>query len=266
VGSGSSRKQLSHEILALRNHAWGPRLVVIALDGENPWEHYPEFGDVFLNKLYSRLRELQNQGLIETITPGEFIDRFTSEARALPLREYWYLDIAGRDISNLPLDHYGDAYWSLPRRSVTTYLPEGSWVDGELYIWIGDRQENIAWMWLARARSDIMSSLGVSSFKQLYGEYPEIARYLLRAETSCWWWWYSGYDYDGGGSPESFDPLFKAYLAKAYTLAGLTPPEYLLVSAYPDGRPKGYLNIDSPQSIIQPIIVDASLRMYGLRV
>jgi len=52
---------LVDKILGIAKGAKGPRLVVIALDGENPWENYPEFGDVFLNKLYSRLSELQNK-------------------------------------------------------------------------------------------------------------------------------------------------------------------------------------------------------------
>ncbi|MEM4762588.1 MAG: glycoside hydrolase family 57 protein, partial [Desulfurococcaceae archaeon] len=63
-------------ILQYRSSARGPRIVVIALDGENPWENYPDFGCVFLNKLYSKLSELQKQGVLETITPWDFISRF----------------------------------------------------------------------------------------------------------------------------------------------------------------------------------------------
>jgi len=99
-------------------------------------------------------------------------------------------------------------------------------------------------MWLVKTREDVFKKLGVSSFNELYDKHPVIAKYIMKAEASDWWWWYGG---DGGGSPATFDPLFKAYLARAYELAGLTPPEYLLVSAYPDGTPIGTLNQNAPR-------------------
>jgi len=231
-------------ILQFKTRANGPRMIVVALDGENPWENYEQFGDLFLNELFNRLTQLQSQGVLETITPGEFINRFPDTASPLQLKAYPYLDIAGRDISNLPPDNYGDAYSNLPRKVIQAHIPEGSWAGGELAIWIGDRQENIAWMWLVKARSDILGKLGLQSFRDLYTSYPEISRNLLKAEASDWWWWYGG---DGGGSPRTFDPLFKAYLKKAYQLAGLTPPSYLEVTAYPDGTPIGVLNSNIPK-------------------
>ncbi len=242
-----------NKILSFRNQATGPRLVVVALDGENPWENYENFGDLFLNTLYQRITELQGQGVLETVTPREFIERFPGTAKQLPLQNYQYLDLAGKDISNIPPVGYGDDYGSLPRKTVQARLPEGSWSGGELTTWIGDRQENVAWMWLARARSGILERLGLGSFKQLYEQRPDIAKYLLKAEASDWWWWYGG---DGGGSPETFDPIFKAYLKAAYELAGLTVPDYLNVKAYPDGRPIGSLNTNIPSPVSTPVTVD----------
>ncbi|MEM0002012.1 MAG: glucodextranase DOMON-like domain-containing protein [Desulfurococcaceae archaeon] len=242
-------------ILQYRSSARGPRIVVIALDGENPWENYPDFGCVFLNKLYSKLSELQKQGVLETITPWDFISRFASEARSLPLRQYSYLDLVQKDIADLPSDSYGDAYSDLPRKNVTARLPEGSWGGGEIAIWIGDRQENVAFMWMIKARDEIMRKLGVEDLIELYNKYPDVAKYLLKAQASDWWWWYGG---DGGGSPAPFDPLFKAYLIKAYELAGLEPPNYLKVTAYPDGRPIGTLNS------IAPSLIDKELKMDGV--
>ncbi|MGB9816347.1 MAG: glucodextranase DOMON-like domain-containing protein [Desulfurococcaceae archaeon] len=252
----SAVTDLVNRILALRNQATGPRLIVVALDGENPWENYGEFGDLFLNELYSRLSSLQKQGVIETITPHEFIQRFPDVAEQLPLKKYQYLDLAGKDIADIPANTYGEAYGDLPRRTVETYLPEGSWAGGELTVWIGDRQENVAWMWMVKARNDILSKLGLQSFRQLYVQYPDIARNLMRAEASDWWWWYGG---DGGGSPETFDPIFKAYLRASYELAGLKPPDYLSVKAYPDGRPIGSINAELPKPITSHIVVDGVL-------
>jgi len=246
---------LVSRILAYRAQAQGPRLVVIALDGENPWEHYPEFGTIFLTKLYSKLAELQDQGVIETITPWEFIQRFSNTAKALPLRNYEYLDLVGRDISNIPPDSYRDAYSELPRRTVSARLPEGSW-GGDLAIWIGHRQENVAWMWMIKAREDVMRALGVNSFSELYTKHYSVAKYLLKAQASDWWWWYGG---DGGGSPAPFDPLFKAYLRRAYELAGIQVPQYLLLTAYPDGTPIGTLNPVPPSLVESPPVIDGQI-------
>ncbi|MEM1833868.1 MAG: glucodextranase DOMON-like domain-containing protein [Thermosphaera sp.] len=249
-------EDLINRILAFRSQATGPRLVVIALDGENPWEYYERFGTLFLNQLYLRISQLQSQGLVETVTPWEFVQRFPDTAKPLPLGSYQYLDLAGKDISNIPPVGFGDAYGDLPRRTVSARLPEGSWSGGELTTWIGDRQENVAWMWMAKARKEILEKLGFTSFKQLYDARPDIARYLLKAEASDWWWWYGG---DGGGSPETFDPIFKAYLKAAYELAGLQPPSYLNVKSYPDGRPIGSLNVDMPMPIETSIAIDGVL-------
>jgi alpha-amylase/alpha-mannosidase (GH57 family) len=248
-------EDLVNRILSYASTARGPRLVVIALDGENPWEHYPEFGTIFLNKLYAKLTELQKQGLIETITPGEFIRRFSGVAKELPAKNYPYLDLAGKDISDIPPGSYGDGYYMLPRKVVTARLPEGSW-GGDLAIWIGHRQENVAYMWLVKAREDIMRKLGATSFRELYERHPDVARYLLKAEASDWWWWYG---YDGGGSPAPFDPLFKAYLSRAYELAGLKPPDYLKTSALPDGQPIGAINPSAPLLLDKPPKIDGDL-------
>ncbi len=247
---------LVNRLLAYRAQAAGPRLVVIALDGENPWEHYPEFGTVFLTKLYARLSELQRQGLVETITPGEFAEKFPEAARELPQKTYAYLNLKGVDISDLPQNSYGDAYSDLPRATVTARLPEGSWAGGELAIWIGHRQENVALMWLIKAREDVFKALGVGGFRELYAKRPDVAKYLLKAEASDWWWWYGG---DGGGSAAPFDPLFKAYLKRAYELSGLAPPLYLEVKAYPDGTPRGVLNAVPPKLLTEAIRVDGDL-------
>ena len=245
-----------NKIISYKATAQGPRVVVVALDGENPWENYAEFGTLFLTNLYQKLTELQEQGVLYTVTPREFIAKYSTQARSLPMSTYQYLDLAGKDISNIPANSYGDGYGDLPRKSVTARLPEGSWSGGELATWIGHRQENVAWMWLVKARQDILTHLGLNSFKDLYNIRRDVALYLLKAEASDWWWWYGG---DGGGSPMTFDPLFKAYLRRAYELVGLTPPDYLLVKAYPDGQSIGWMNQVTPSPIDAEPAVDGVL-------
>ncbi len=256
LSSEKAVEDLVNRLIQIRRVAGGVRIIVIALDGENPWEHYEEFGSKFLSLLYQRLSELQSQGVLRTVTPREFIYSHGWVAKEMPLASHYYLDLSRADIADLPYDSYGDAYGLLPRRLVSARVPEGSWAGGELTIWIGDRQENAAWMWLRKAREEVLSALNASNMSEAMVRNPQVVEYLLRAEASDWFWWYG---YDGGGSPETFDPLFKAYLAKAYELAGLSPPEYLKASFYPDCRPRGVLNAAVPKPIESKPRVDGVL-------
>jgi alpha-amylase/alpha-mannosidase (GH57 family) len=90
-----------------------PPVVVIAVDGENPWEAYPDRGRAFLASLYGRLAASER---IRTVTLGEHL-------RAHP-------PITGLD-----------------------YLHSGSRIEGNFAIWIGDPEKNRAWNLLGRARS-----------------------------------------------------------------------------------------------------------------
>lgn len=256
LSSEEAVEDLVNRLIQIRQKSSGVRIVVIALDGENPWEYYEEFGSKFLSLLYQRLSELQGLGVLRTITPREFIYSYGYIAKEMPLGSHYYLDLSKLDIADLPYDSYGDAYNLLPRRLVSARVPEGSWASGELTVWIGDRQENAAWMWLKKAREEVLSALNASSMSEASMRNPQVVEYLLRAEASDWFWWYG---YDGGGSPETFDPLFKAYLVKAYELAGLNPPDYLRAGFYPDCRPKGVLNSVVPKPIESKPRVDGVL-------
>ena len=229
-------------------------LIVIALDGENPWEHYEEFGDLFLEELYRQLSIAQREGVIKTVTPSEYIALKGRQAKPLPSREHLYLSLKSRDISDTPLSYTEDAYQQLPRELRVARIAEGSWAGGELAIWIGQRQENAAWMLLVKAREDILSSLGARSLSDLLEVNPATARYILMAEASDWFWWYGG---DGGG----FFPtnlLFKPYLAKAYEEAGLKPPDFLRALFNPDGTPIGVLE-EAPRAVLVEPKVDGVL-------
>ncbi len=88
-------------------------LVVIALDGENPWEYYPNSGHDFLERLY---HVLERDDRVLTVRIGEH------------LREH-------------------------PPQRTLTELHTGSWIDGDFHIWIGGAVENIAWEALGRAHA-----------------------------------------------------------------------------------------------------------------
>ena len=232
-----------NRLLNLAKKSDGTNIIVIALDGENPWENYQEFGDTFLEALYSLLSDYQSKGILVTTTPAEYLSKFSSTTRELPLKTYKYLDLAGRDISDVPLSYTDDAYTSLPRKDVQGRIAEGSWSGGELAVWIGQRQENAAWMMLIKTRNDVLQKLGVSRLQDALSINPNVVEDILRAEASDWTFWYGG-DM-GGGFPAN--PMYKGYLRKAYIDAGMTPPDYLLTQFNPDATPVGVLNTDTPK-------------------
>jgi alpha-amylase/alpha-mannosidase (GH57 family) len=89
-----------------------PPIVVIALDGENPWEAYPKRGHDFLSALYTGLAASPD---IRTVTLGEHLR-----------------------------DH--------PPVVSIEHLHSGSWIEANYAIWIGDPDKNRAWNLLSRAR------------------------------------------------------------------------------------------------------------------
>ena len=87
-------------------------LLVIILDGENPWEYYPDGGRAFLSTLFEKLSAEKD---LHSVTIGEFITRFP------------------------------------PEESIS-HLYTGSWINANFDIWIGHEEENRAWEVLGRCR------------------------------------------------------------------------------------------------------------------
>ncbi|MBS0387487.1 MAG: glycoside hydrolase [Proteobacteria bacterium] len=87
-------------------------MVLIALDGENAWEHYPFNGYYFLQGLYAALA---NHPQLELTTLG---------------------DALARD----------------PSRQALPRVVAGSWVHGTLATWIGDADKNAGWDLLVQAK------------------------------------------------------------------------------------------------------------------
>ena len=99
--------QLAHRYADSPNHA-----VVIALDGENAWEHYPFNGYYFLRALYT---SLANHPLLELTTLSECLSRGIQPA-------------------------------PLPQ------VMAGSWVHGTLATWMGAPEKKRAWDLLCDAK------------------------------------------------------------------------------------------------------------------
>lgn len=110
------------------DRAW---LVVLALDGENCWEHYEEDGNPFLERLYARLTSNHR---LRTTHVGAFLDAHPETVQRLP------------------------RLWS------------GSWIDASFTTWIGDAQHNRAWNLLAAARDALETSGGPQANPRAYRE------------------------------------------------------------------------------------------------
>jgi len=103
---------------ASRVHQEAP-LVSIILDGENPWEYYPDNGIEFLRLLYERL---SNDQEIETVRISDYLREHP------PVKE---------------LD--------------TIYA--GSWINHNFSIWVGHNEDRQAWEYLAQTREMVKEQI-----------------------------------------------------------------------------------------------------------
>lgn len=97
----------------------GNATVTLALDGENPWEHYPHSGELFLEELYRQL-ETGAQGVTPVLPKLEIQER--------------------------------------PPQVRIAQLHSGSWIDSNFRIWIGHPEDNQAWELLGQARAALAGS------------------------------------------------------------------------------------------------------------
>jgi alpha-amylase/alpha-mannosidase (GH57 family) len=133
-------RQYLEPTVAVASSASGPKeraanghVVLIALDGENAWEHYPFNGYYFLSALYALLA---THPLLELTTLSECV------ARGLE---------------------------PLPLKSVVA----GSWVHGTLATWMGDPAKNRGWDLLCEAKlafDEVMASGKLDPAQRLAAE------------------------------------------------------------------------------------------------
>jgi len=95
----------------IKNYVENP-LVSIILDGENPWEYYPDGGQGFLSLLYQGITQ---QKVLQTTKLGDYIR-------------------------------------SHPSILTLSKLASGSWINSNYEIWIGSQEDNQAWNYLGHTR------------------------------------------------------------------------------------------------------------------
>ncbi len=125
----------------------GPFLMTLILDGENAWENYHNDGKEFLYTLYRRLND---DPMIITVTPSQFLDQFGAQES---IEKLW----------------------------------AGSWIGADFHTWIGEDEENRAWDLLREARQAVDNYRSVHGEDQAY---REALTNIYAAEGSDWYWWY----------------------------------------------------------------------------
>lgn len=161
-----------------------PLLVAVILDGENAWEYYPNTGVEFLRHLYRRLAE-------------------DHHVQTLPMSE---------------------AIRAAGEPSHLTTLKPGSWINGDFNTWVGHREKNQAWEYLARVR-DFLKGKEQSGTVRAPQALAHAWEELYVAEGSDWFWWYG--DDHSSGQDDQFDLLFRLHLQSVYRALGEEPPDFL---------------------------------------
>lgn len=128
----------------------GQPLINVILDGENPWESYPEDGLHFLTALYDQLDAADD---LESITVSQALDR---------------------GLTPSPLAH----------------LHSGSWIRGNYQIWIGARETNAAWKLLGEARRHVAEVRQERQLDDDDPALLKAMEAIHTAEGSDWFWWY----------------------------------------------------------------------------
>jgi alpha-amylase/alpha-mannosidase (GH57 family) len=176
-------------------------LLTVILDGENAWEWYKKDmdGKAFLHALYRKLSVLERERRVITVTTSEYL--------------------AGDPSRGVPPHPTGQ----LPAMK---NLWPGSWINANFDTWIGEQEENTAWEYLLRVRTDLGGS-GISEPDPMAPPPKQNTRdwfgwkaweEMYAAEGSDWFWWY-GDDQTAPGGDKPFDTAYLIHLRNVYSFA-----------------------------------------------
>ncbi len=155
-------------------------VISIILDGENAWETYPESGREFLRRFYDLLLK---DPQLEAVTASEAIERH-------------------------PQKHFGQLSRLVP----------GSWINANFNVWIGAKEDNLAWDYLSEARDFYDANAHKASAEERRLAFEE----LLIAEGSDWNWWYGPEHHSA--NDRDFDELYRKHLSNVHKALGGLPP------------------------------------------
>ncbi|MCI0656167.1 MAG: glycoside hydrolase family 57 protein [Acidobacteria bacterium] len=124
-----------------------PGFVLVALDGENPWENYADAGADFLRTLY-----------------GALVGNPRVHCQSV-----------------------GEAIEACPRRGKLKRLHAGSWIGANFGIWIGGPEKNRAWELLGSTRSEIAPALADHAVPALRREAAWASLRAAEGSDWFWW-------------------------------------------------------------------------------
>ncbi|MFB6265209.1 MAG: glycoside hydrolase [Bradymonadaceae bacterium] len=125
-----------------------PPVISVVLDGENPWDHYPNDGKAFLTALFERISAADD---IVTTVPSEAVEQ-AAEPAAL------------------------------------SSLHSGSWIDSNYRVWIGDSEENRAWELLEQTRRALSSVDESDELTETERKLAWEAIYMAEGSDWFWWY------------------------------------------------------------------------------
>ena len=134
-------------VLADRYAEQPSRIILIALDGENAWEHYPNNGYHFLRGMYQRLASHP---------------RFELTTLSAALQS---------GLETVPLRH----------------ITAGSWVHGTLSTWMGDAAKNAAWDLLCDAKQAFDRVIAAAKLDDCGVKAAERQLALCESSDWFWW-------------------------------------------------------------------------------
>ena len=125
-----------------------PPVVSVILDGENPWEHYPNDGEDFLHQLYDRIAGAED---VETVTPGEVVGEH-------------------EQVGTLETLH------------------SGSSIRSNFDIWIGGEEDNTAWDLLGETREKLVDKIDEVNLSEGERQKTWEALYIAEGSDWFWWY------------------------------------------------------------------------------
>ena len=188
----------------LQNSPDNSHILTIAMDGENCWENYSEDGHIFLSELYRLLTT--DEGL-ETVRVSDYLEKAERSVRL-------------------------------------SKIHPGSWINRDFSLWVGEPTKNLAWEYLDKTRTDLISFEKEKPDKELL---KQAWNEIYICEGSDWYWWYG--EPNDSGQDEIFDFIFRERLQNVYKILSKPIPDYLTLplsayfergSRYPKGDVGGF--------------------------
>ncbi|MCQ2957762.1 MAG: glycoside hydrolase family 57 protein, partial [Candidatus Gastranaerophilales bacterium] len=121
---------------------------IIAIDGENCWENYPNDGLEFLRALYTLLN---NDETLEVITVSEYLSK-------------------------------------VKIKQLLNSVQSGSWINANFDMWIGDPTKNIAWDYLSKTKEDFAVAIKNSNYDKEIIEKAEKELLIAQGSDWFWWY------------------------------------------------------------------------------